>query len=200
MFTGIITDIGTVRSVSGNGKTRVEITTGYDTASIAIGASIACSGPCLTVVDKGDDWFAVEASAETLSRTSLGRWVPGTRINLERALRVGDELGGHIVTGHVDAVGTVRAAAPEGASLRLTVEMPAAVAPYIASKGSVTVEGVSLTVNEVDDAAFGVNIIPHTLQETTLGGLKPGDPVNLEIDVLARYIARLTSTTLSDRT
>lgn len=200
MFTGIITDIGTVRSVSGNGKTRVEITTGYDTASIAIGASIACSGPCLTVVDKGDDWFAVEASAETLSRTSLGRWVPGTRINLERALRVGDELGGHIVTGHVDAVGTVRAAAPEGASLRLTVEMPAAVAPYLASKGSVTVEGVSLTVNEVDDAAFGVNIIPHTLQETTLGGLKPGDPVNLEIDVLARYIARLTSTTLSDRT
>jgi len=200
MFTGIITDIGTVRSVSGNGKTRVEITTGYDTASIAIGASIACSGPCLTVVDKGDDWFAVEASAETLSRTSLGRWVPGTRINLERALRVGDELGGHIVTGHVDAVGTVRAAAPEGASLRLTVEIPAAVAPYIASKGSVTVEGVSLTVNEVDDAAFGVNIIPHTLQETTLGGLKPGDPVNLEIDVLARYIARLTSTTLSDRT
>jgi len=200
MFTGIITDIGTVRSVSGNGRTRVEITTGYDTASIAIGASIACSGPCLTVVDKGDDWFAVEASAETLSRTSLGRWVPGTRINLERALRVGDELGGHIVTGHVDAVGTVRAAAPEGASLRLTVEMPAAVAPYIASKGSVTVEGVSLTVNEVDDAAFGVNIIPHTLQETTLGGLKPGDPVNLEIDVLARYIARLTSTTLSDRT
>src|SRR5690606_20760924 len=135
MFTGIITDIGTVRSVSGNGKTRVEITTGYDTASIAIGASIACSGPCLTVVDKGDDWFAVEASAETLSRTSLGRWVPGTRINLERALRVGDELGGHIVTGHVDAVGTVRAAAPEGASLRLTVEIPAAVAPYIASKG-----------------------------------------------------------------
>jgi len=200
MITGIITDIGTVRSVSGNGKTRVEITTGYDTASIAIGASIACSGPCLTVVDKGDDWFAVEASAETLSRTSLGRWVPGTRINLERALRVGDELGGHIVTGHVDAVGTVRAAAPEGASLRLTVEIPAAVAPYIASKGSVTVEGVSLTVNEVDDAAFGVNIIPHTLQETTLGGLKPGDPVNLEIDVLARYIARLTSTTLSDRT
>jgi riboflavin synthase len=200
MFTGIITDIGTVRAVSRNGKTRVEITTGYDTASIAIGASIACSGPCLTVVDKGDDWFAVDASAETLSRTSLGRWALGTRVNLERALRVGDELGGHIVTGHVDAVGTVKAMTPDGASRRLLVEMPAAVAPYIASKGSVTVEGVSLTVNEVDDAAFGVNVIPHTLQETTLGDLKPGDPVNLEIDVLARYIARLTSTTLSDRT
>jgi riboflavin synthase len=195
MFTGIITDIGTVRSVSGNGKTRVEIDTGYDTASIAIGASIACSGPCLTVVDKGDDWFAIEASAETLSRTSLGRWAPGTRVNLERALRVGDELGGHIVTGHVDAVGTIRAMTPDGASFRLRVEMPGGIAPYIASKGSVTVEGVSLTVNEVDDAAFGVNIIPHTLQETTLGDLKPGDPVNLEIDVLARYIARLTQTT-----
>jgi len=200
MFTGIITDIGSVRSVSGNGATRIEITTGYDTATIAIGASIACSGPCLTVVDKGDDWFAVNASAETLSRTSLGGWKEGARVNLERALRVGDELGGHIVTGHVDAVGAVKAMTPDGASIRMSVDMPRSIAPYIASKGSVSVEGVSLTVNEVEDTVFGVNIIPHTLQETTLGDLKPGDPVNLEIDVLARYIARLTHTTSADRT
>jgi riboflavin synthase len=199
MFTGIITDIGRVRHIEGEGARRVEIETAYDTGSIAIGASICCSGVCLTVVDKGDDWFAVDVSHETLSRATLGEWRAGTRVNLERALRVGDELGGHILTGHVDGLGTIAALGRDGASLRITVEMPEDLALYIASKGSVAIDGVSLTVNEVDDRTFGVNIIPHTLQETNLAGLSVGDRVNLEIDVLARYIARLTRTTLSDR-
>jgi len=195
MFTGIITDIGQVRRVTGEGARRIEIATAFDTGSIAIGASIACNGPCLTVVDKGEDWFAVDASAETLARTELGGWQEGTPVNLERALKVGDELGGHIVTGHIDGVGRVVNVAPDGASRRITLEAPEGLAPYIASKGSIALNGVSLTVNEVEGTRFGVNIIPHTLVETTLGSLAAGDAVNLEIDILARYIARFSSRT-----
>jgi riboflavin synthase len=195
MFTGIITDIGHVRRITGDGARRIEIETAFDTGSIAIGASIACNGPCLTVVDKGEDWFAVDASAETLARTELGNWREGSPVNLERALKVGDELGGHIVTGHIDGVGRVVDVAPDGASRRVTIEAPEALAPYIASKGSIALNGVSLTVNEAEGTRFGVNIIPHTLVETTLGSLAPGDAVNLEIDILARYIARFSSRT-----
>lgn len=196
MFTGIVTDIGRVRRIQRNGDTRLEITTGYDTAEIVMGASICCSGVCLTAIDMGLDWFAVQASAETLARTTLGSWKEDTRINLERALKAGDELGGHIVTGHVDGVARVADRAPEGQSVRLRFRVPAAIARYIAAKGSVALDGVSLTVNDVADegpkgAVFGVNIIPHTQQATTLGGLKTGDGVNLEIDPLARYVARL---------
>lgn len=191
MFTGIVTDIGTVTAREARGDTRFRIRTAYDTASIAIGASIACSGVCLTVVQKGEDWFTVDVSAETLSRTGLGGWRDGSRINLERSLRVGDELGGHIVSGHVDGVGDVTMAKPEGDSLRIEIRAPDALAAFIAEKGSITVDGVSLTVNSVDRASFGVNLIPHTQQVTTLGNLKAGDRVNLEIDTLARYVARL---------
>lgn len=191
MFTGIVTDIGTVTTREARGDTRFRIRTAYDTASIAIGASIACSGVCLTVVQKGEDWFTVDVSAETLSRTGLGNWHEGSRINLERSLRVGDELGGHIVSGHVDGVGEVTMARPEGDSLRIEIRAPDALAAFIAEKGSITVDGVSLTVNSVEDASFGVNLIPHTQQVTTLGSLKAGDRVNLEIDTLARYVARL---------
>ncbi|MFN4277710.1 MAG: riboflavin synthase [Ferrovibrio sp.] len=191
MFTGIVTDIGTVTAREARGDTRFRIRTTYDTASIAIGASIACSGVCLTVVQKGEDWFTVDVSAETLSRTGLGNWREGSRINLERSLRVGDELGGHIVSGHVDGVGDVTMAKPEGDSLRIEIRAPDALAAFIAEKGSITVDGVSLTVNSVDGASFGVNLIPHTQQVTTLGNLKTGDRVNLEIDTLARYVARL---------
>lgn len=191
MFTGIVTDIGTVTAREARGDTRFRIRTAYDTASIAIGASIACSGVCLTVVQKGDDWFAVDVSAETLSRTGLGNWQEGSRINLERSLRVGDELGGHIVSGHVDGVGDVSMVRPDGDSLRIEVKAPDALAPFIAEKGSITVDGVSLTVNSVEHATFGINLIPHTQQVTTLGKLKAGDRVNLEIDTLARYVARL---------
>ncbi|WP_374305014.1 riboflavin synthase [Ferrovibrio sp.] len=191
MFTGIVTDIGTVTAREARGDTRFRIRTAYDTASIAIGASIACSGVCLTVVQKGDDWFAVDVSAETLSRTGLGNWQEGSRINLERSLRVGDELGGHIVSGHVDGVGDVSMVRPDGDSLRIEVKAPDALAPFIAEKGSITVDGVSLTVNSVERATFGINLIPHTQQVTTLGKLKAGDRVNLEIDTLARYVARL---------
>lgn len=191
MFTGIVTDIGTVTAREARGDTRFRIRTAYDTASIAIGASIACSGVCLTVVQKGEDWFTVDVSAETLSRTGLGHWREGSRINLERSLRVGDELGGHIVSGHVDGVGEVTMAKPEGDSLRIDIRAPDALAAFIAEKGSITVDGVSLTVNSVDGASFGVNLIPHTQQVTTLGNLKTGDRVNLEIDTLARYVARL---------
>lgn len=191
MFTGIVTDIGTVTAREARGDTRFRIRTAYDTASIAIGASIACSGVCLTVVQKGDDWFAVDVSGETLSRTGLGNWQEGSRINLERSLRVGDELGGHIVSGHVDGVGDVSMVRPEGDSLRIEIKAPEALAPFIAEKGSITVDGVSLTVNSIARSTFGINLIPHTQQVTTLGSLNAGDRVNLEIDTLARYVARL---------
>ena len=200
MFTGIITDIGTVRSREDRGDTRLVIATRYDTGTIDLGASIACSGACLTVVDKGADadghWFAIDASAETLACTAAGMWDAGRRLNLERALKVGDELGGHIVTGHVDAVGTIVSVAPVGDSVTVTVAAPAALAPHIAPKGSITVDGVSLTVNDVTDqpdgsAHFTLNIIPHTQEMTTLDEAAAGRPVNLEIDILARYLARM---------
>ena len=194
MFTGIITDVGRVRSVETNGDTRLVIETAYDTNEIEIGASIACAVPCLTVTDKDDGWFAVDASAETLSKTTLGGWAKGTRVNLERALRVGDEMGGHIVTGHVDGIAVVISVTPEGDSQRFVLEAPKEYARYVAPKGSVTLDGVSLTVNEVDGSQFGVNIIPHTQAATTFGDLQPGDRVNFEIDVLARYVDRLRET------
>lgn len=191
MFTGIITDVGRVRAVERQGDTRFTIETAFDTETVPIGASIAHSGVCLTVIEKGPGWFVVQASGETLSKTTLGSWDAGTRINLERALKVGDELGGHIVSGHVDGVGEVAAIRPEGESIRLTFTVPPSLSKYIASKGSVAIDGVSLTVNEVEGDSFGVNIIPHTQTATTFGTLKVGDRVNLEIDMLARYVARL---------
>jgi riboflavin synthase len=191
MFTGIITDLGRVRSVSRDGDTRLEITTEFDTTGIAIGASIACSGVCLTVIDKGSGWFAVSVSAETLSRTTIGGWRKGTRVNLERALRLGDELGGHIVSGHVDCVATIVSIAPDGSSQRFVIEVADGFGRFVAEKGSVAVDGVSLTVNEVEGRRFGVNLIPHTLSVTSLGQVIPGGRVNLEVDMLARYVARL---------
>jgi riboflavin synthase len=196
MFTGIVTDIGTVRSAKQRGDLRLTIGTGYDLDTIDLGASISCSGVCLTVVDKGGDWFAVDVSAETVSKTAGDRWREGAKLNLERALRLGDELGGHIVTGHVDTVAEVVGACPEGDSTRIGVRVPRALAPMIAPKGSVTLDGVSLTVNEVRDVEggstdFAVNIIPHTAQQTTLGALKAGEQLNVEVDVLARYIDRM---------
>ncbi len=191
MFTGIITDLGHVRGLRANGDTRIEIETRYDTATLDIGASVCCSGACMTVVDKGAGWFAVTASGETLARTTLGGWKEGTAVNLERSLKAGDELGGHIVSGHVDDVARVLERAPEGDSLRLVLEAPAPLKRYIAAKGSVTIDGVSLTINEVDGVRFGINIIPHTQTATTLGEAAPDDAVNLEIDMLARYVARL---------
>jgi len=191
MFTGIVTDLGRVRAVIPGGDTGYEIETRYDTGGIALGASIACSGVCLTVVDKGRGWFRVQASAETRSRSTVGSWRVGTAVNLERALRLGDELGGHLVAGHVDGMGRLVERRAEGDSLRLMVEAPAALAPGIAPKGSIAVDGVSLTVNEVTGARFGVNIIPHTQAATGLGALAVGDAVNLELDLVARYVARL---------
>ncbi|VDS08820.1 Riboflavin synthase [Paracoccus haematequi] len=193
MFTGIITDIGTVASVEMRGDMRARIDCGYDMATVDLGASIACDGVCLTVVDKGPGWFTVDISAETLSKTNIGAngWQVGRKLNLERALRVGDELGGHIVSGHVDGVARVAELHEEGDSLRLTFEAPAALARFIAPKGSVALNGTSLTVNEVAGNRFGVNLIPHTRQVTTWGGVVLGDAVNLEIDTLARYVARL---------
>ncbi|HEY5207947.1 MAG TPA: riboflavin synthase [Stellaceae bacterium] len=191
MFTGIITDIGAVRAIERRGDTRFTIATRYRAPDIAIGASIACGGPCLTVVATGEDWFAVDASAETLARTTAGAWREGTRINLERALKMGDELGGHLLTGHVDAVATLQSRRPEGDSLRLTFAVPEPYDRAIASKGAVALDGVSLTVNEVEGSIFGVNIIPHTQAQTTLGDARPGDRLNLEIDLIARYLARL---------
>jgi riboflavin synthase len=191
MFTGIVTDVGRVRAVAARGDTAFTMTTAYDTREIARGASIACAGVCLTVIEKGEGWFAVQASAETLSRTTLGRWREGTPVNLERALRVGDELGGHIVSGHVDAVAAIIARRPEGDSLRFEFEVPAPYDKAIAPKGSVALDGVSLTVNQIDGRRFGVNIIPFTQAHTTFGAAAPGDSVNLEIDMLARYVARL---------
>jgi riboflavin synthase len=191
MFTGIVTDIGEVRALEKRGDTRFTIATRYPMREIAVGASIACSGPCLTVVEKGEDWFAVDASAETLARSTLGGWKRGSKVNLERALKMGDELGGHLITGHVDAVATIVARKPEGDSLRFTIEVPEPYDRAVASKGAVALDGVSLTVNEVQGNRFGVNIIPHTQQETTLSAAAPGDRVNLEIDLIARYLARL---------
>ena len=196
MFTGIITDIGTVRSVEQRGDVRLTIGCAYDMDTVDLGASIACSGACLTVVDKGEDWFAVDVSQESASRTAPGLWAEGARLNLERALRVGDELGGHIVTGHVDAVATVTKAEEVGGSIDLTIEAPRSLGGGIAPKGSIALDGVSLTVNEVEDAGevtrFTINLIPHTADHTTLGGIAPGRRLNLEIDVLARYLKRMT--------
>ena len=196
MFTGIITDIGTVRSVERRGDTRVVVATTYDTAAVDLGASISCSGVCLTVVDKAPGWFAVDVSGETLSRTAEGQWGQGRRLNLERALKLGDELGGHIVTGHVDGLAEVVGACAEGGSKRVELRLPPSLAPFVAAKGSVTIDGVSLTVNEVADQSDGsthlsVNVIPHTQAMTTLGELEPGQTVNIEIDVLARYLQRM---------
>ena len=196
MFTGIVTDVGTVRSAEQRGDLRLTVGTGYDLDTVDLGASISCSGVCLTVVDKGDDWFAVDVSAETVSTTAGDRWREGAKLNLERALRLGDELGGHIVTGHVDAVAEVVGTCPEGDSIRVGIRVPRELAPMIAPKGSITLDGVSLTVNEVREAEdgsthFAVNIIPHTAQHTTFGELKAGQQLNVEIDVLARYIDRM---------
>ena len=195
MFTGIITDIGRVRSVAETARDRrYEVETRWDVSGIDLGASISHAGVCLTVVEKNDGWFAVEVSGETLDKTTLGCWQVGTRINLERATKVGDELGGHIVSGHVDGLGTIVEITPEGGSHRIVIEAPAPLHRFIAAKGSVTVDGVSLTVNSVDGRRFGLNIIPHTWEATTLGTLKPGSEVNLEIDMLARYLARWQET------
>lgn len=192
MFTGIVTDMGRVEAVEpGDGDTRFTFVTAYDTSEIAIGASIACNGGCMTVIETGPDWFRISASEESLSKTTMRTWTVGSRVNLERALRVGDELGGHIVSGHVDGIGTVVSIEPEGESKRFRFEAPESLKSYIAPKGSIAVDGVSLTVNEVEDRVFGVNIIPHTQEVTTFGRMAVGDPVNLEIDMLARYVARL---------
>jgi riboflavin synthase len=195
MFTGIVTDVGRVKSVrETNRDRRFEIETGFDLSTLDIGASVSHAGCCLTVVEKGADWFAVEVSGETLGLTTLDNWTEGRRINLERAAKVGDELGGHIVSGHVDGIGEVISVESEGGSHRVRIRVPKPLHRFIAPKGSITVEGVSLTVNEVEDDVFGVNLIPHTWEVTTLGELKPGSPVNLEIDMLARYLARFQET------
>ncbi len=200
MFTGIVTAVGKVEQTEKRGDLRVRISCPYDPAEIAIGASISCAGACMTVVErggeKGNAWFAVDVSGESTSHTAGDMWAEGSAVNLEQALKLGDELGGHIVTGHVDAVGQVAQIEAEGDSTRLTIIAPAELAPFIAPKGSITVDGVSLTVNEVNDQAngsvhFGVNIIPHTAEVTTLGSLKQGDGVNLEIDTMARYLKRM---------
>ena len=202
MFTGIVTAIGTIESREERGDLRLRVACPFDPDKIAVGASIACAGVCLTVVERGgtagNAWFAVDVSAETLSRTAQGMWAEGARINLEPSLKLGDELGGHIVSGHVDAVGTAVRRAAEGDSIRLTVEAPKPLAPFIAAKGSIAVNGVSLTVNEVSDqpdgaVRFGLNVIPHTAEVTTLGAVAEGDEVNLEIDTVARYLQRLES-------
>jgi riboflavin synthase len=194
MFTGIVTDVGQVRHIEQRGDTHIVIATHYDVSRIDIGASIACSGACMTVVDKGnanDRWFAFTASGETLSKTTLGDWKAGDAINLERPMRVGDELGGHIVTGHVDGIADIVSMKSEGESTRVVLQAPAALSRFIAPKGSIALDGVSLTVNEVDGTRFGVNIIPHTSKVTTFGRQKPGAKVNLEVDLMARYVARL---------
>ncbi|MDB5424979.1 MAG: ribE [Phenylobacterium sp.] len=195
MFTGIVTDVGRVRAVrETNRDRRFEIETGFDLGTLDIGASVSHAGCCLTVVEKGADWFAVEVSGETLAMSTLDDWKQGRRVNLERAARVGDELGGHIVSGHVDGIGEVLSIESEGGSHRVRIRVPKPLHRFIAPKGSITVEGVSLTVNEVEDDVFGVNLIPHTWDVTTLGELKPGSRVNLEIDMLARYLARWRET------
>jgi riboflavin synthase len=196
MFTGIVTDVGTVLGTEQRGDLRVRIGTAYDLATVDLGASIACSGVCLTVVDKGQDWFEVDVSTETLSRTASGLWQNGARLNLERSLRLGDELGGHIVSGHIDGIAKVTDVSPEGGSMRIDLSVSRDLGPAIAPKGSVTLDGVSLTVNDVRDADggtthFSVNIIPHTAEQTTLGEIQPGQQLNVEIDVLARYLERM---------
>ena len=193
MFTGIVTDVGTVRSAEQRGDLRLVIETGYDMDTVDLGASISCSGVCLTVVDEGDDWFAVDVSGETASKTARDHWREGARLNLERALRLGDELGGHIVTGHVDAVSEVTGLAADGDSTRMELSLAKNLAPMIAPKGSITLDGVSLTINDVTGDHFSVNVIPHTGQNTTLGNLKLGQQLNVEIDVLARYIHRMVA-------
>ena len=193
MFTGIVTDIGTIREVEKRGDLRARIGTAYDTDGIEIGASIACDGVCLTVIETGPDWFDVEISAETVSKTTVGHnaWATGKRLNLERALKVGDELGGHIVSGHVDGVARIVSLRDEGDSTRIEFEAPEHLAKFIAPKGSIALNGTSLTVNDVDGARFGVNLIPHTKTATTWGDAAQGDGVNLEVDTMARYVARL---------
>ncbi len=194
MFTGIVTDVGKVRHVEKRGDTHIVVATHYDVSEIEMGASIACSGACMTVVDKGsakDRWFAFTASGETLSKTTLGAWKVGETVNLERPMRVGDEFGGHIVTGHVDAVAEIVSVKPQGESVRLVFEVPKKLSKLVAAKGSVALDGVSLTVNDVDGSHFGVNIIPHTQKVTTFGRAKPGGQVNFEADLMARYVARL---------
>jgi len=199
MFTGIVTDVGKVVSAEQRGDLRLRIQSGYDMGTVDLGASIACSGVCLTVVDRGEDWFAVDVSGETVSRTAGDMWKEGARLNLERSLRLGDELGGHIVTGHVDAVAQVVGVCSEGDSKRIGISVPRALGPMIAAKGSIALDGVSLTVNDVREAEdgtthFSVNIIPHTAQHTTLGHLTQGGQLNVEVDVLARYIDRMLAT------
>lgn len=194
MFTGIVTDVGEITALTPGGQAgdrKFVIRTKHDMAPIAMGASIACSGCCLTVVEKGADWFAVEVSGETLDKTHLGDWKQGHRINLELSLRLGDELGGHLVYGHVDGVGTIVSMTPEGGSVRFVFEAPGDLARFVASKGSIAVDGISLTVNEVEGNRFGINIISHTQAVTTLGTARPGQRVNLEVDMLARYVQRL---------
>ena len=196
MFTGIVTDIGKVRHVEKRGDTHIVIATKFDVSQVDMGASIACSGACMTVVDKGtakDRWFAFTASGETLSKTTLGSWKVGDAVNLERPMRVGDEFGGHIVTGHVDAVAEIVSVKSEGESVRMIFEVPVKLARFVAPKGSVTLDGVSLTVNDVEGSRFGVNIIPHTRAVTTFGRAKPGVKMNFEVDLMARYVARLTA-------
>jgi riboflavin synthase len=194
MFTGIVTDVGRVRHVEKRGDTHIVIGTNFDLGNVEMGASVACAGVCMTVVDKGtgkESWFAVTASAETLSKTTLGGWKAGDPVNLERPMRVGDEFGGHIVTGHIDGIAEIKSVAPEGESTRVIFEVPVALSRFVAPKGSVALDGVSLTVNEVDGTRFGVNLIPHTLKVTTFGRIKPGMKVNFEVDLMARYVARL---------
>ncbi|HEX7850421.1 MAG TPA: riboflavin synthase [Sphingomonas sp.] len=197
MFTGIISDIGSIRSIEHRGDLRAVVATAYDTSHVDLGASISCSGVCLTVVDKGPGWFTVDISGETVSRTAQGQWSEGRKLNLERAMKLGDELGGHIVTGHVDGVAEVVRVEPSGDSKTIAFRVARDLAPYIAAKGSVTVDGVSLTVNNVSDGAegtdFTVNLIPHTQAVTTLGAIEVGQAVNIEIDVLARYLSRMRS-------
>lgn len=191
MFSGIVTDLGSVRATKRQGDARLEFITHYDTDTIPVGSSICCSGVCLTVIDKGIGWFLASVSAETLACTTIGRWSEGTRVNFERALKIGDELGGHILSGHVDGVARVVSVTAEGDSKRFVFEAPRHLSRFIAPKGSVALDGVSLTVNHVEGPCFGVNAIPHTLAVTTLGLAKPGDVANLEVDLLARYVARL---------
>lgn len=208
MFTGIITDIGTIERIEARDDTRIVVRSRYDMATVDLGASIACSGVCLTVIDKSGPgapgWFAADVSGETVSRTARGQWTEGRRLNLERALKIGDELGGHIVTGHVDGIGDVVSIMPEGGSHRVDIRCPAEIAPFIAAKGSVTVDGVSLTVNSVADqpggsAIFGLNIIPHTWQVTAFSAMAVGNAVNIEIDVLARYLSRMRAHLAADK-
>ncbi len=197
MFTGIITDVGTIAEVEQRGDLRLTVQCSYDMAGVDLGASIACSGVCFTVVDKGEDWFAVDVSAESVARTAQGQWNVGAKLNLERSLKLGDEMGGHIVTGHIDGIGEIVSADPVGDSIEIVIRAPDELAKYIAPKGSITLNGVSLTVNEVRDeesgCLFTINLIPHTAEVTTFASVAAGQPVNIEIDILARYLVRMTS-------